>query len=117
MFRFRAGLILLVAVLYGAAPMAADACARTCASAAPACHHTSSPSAHIGHAPDLCDYAHDAIRPAQPGSRTVDDGAPFVALASTAPSAAPAPGSIRLRAHDSPPLFVPVRSSSAPLRI
>ena len=70
MSRIRAGLILWVALTYAGAPLALDACARACASAAPACHHEAPASSHIGHPPEFCGQEHDAVRSSPPDAKS-----------------------------------------------
>ena len=120
MSRARIGLILWVALGYAGAPLALDACARSCAGAAPACHHERSASQHIGHAPELCGYEHDAVRAAPPSVRisTIDALVTLVANL-----AVMRPEDTRPLLHrgphqpGGPPLAVPIRASVAPLRI
>ena len=117
MSRARIGLILWVALAYAGAPLALDACARSCAGAAPACHHERSASQHVGHAPELCGHEHDAVRVAPPSVRisTVDTLVANLAVMrpeDTRPLLhrdPPQPGD--------PPRAVPIRASVAPLRI
>jgi hypothetical protein len=86
MCRIRAVLILCVALAYAGAPLALDACARSCARVAPACHHESAASPHIGHLPDLCGHEHDVVQAAQPGAKA----SKLSAAAANLPAARPA---------------------------
>ena len=117
MRRVRAILILCVALAYAGAPLALDACARSCAAAAPACHHESAASPHIGHPPDLCGYEHDVVQAAQPGAK---GSKVFSAAVANLPAARPA---VTAEAFDrdprdpSRPPLVRLSITTAPLRI
>jgi hypothetical protein len=113
----RLGLVLLIVLAYLAAPLAADACAWSCAGAAPACHHGRSTSQHISHAPDFCRYEHDALRAAPPsvGLSSVDSSIATLAALwpeDTQPFRHPDP-----HGSGDPPLVSSIRASLAPLRI
>lgn len=116
MCRIRAILILGVALAYAGAPLALDACARSCASAAPACHHESAASPHIGHLPDLCGHEHDVVQAAQPGAK----GSKVSAAVANLPAVRPAVTANAFhrdpRDPSRPPL-VRLSITTAPLRI
>jgi hypothetical protein len=113
----RAGLIVWLALVYATAPLALDACARSCASAVPTCHQAPSGSTHLGHAPVLCAHDHTIVRPA-----TVDreSGAaasvtPAIVTAETVAVA----HALERRLHDpgGPPPPSPPSLAAAPLRV
>ena len=116
MCRTRAILILCVALAYAGAPLALDACARSCASTGPACHPASPASAHVGHLPVLCGNEHDEVRAAQP----VAKGSKASALAAILPALRPAvaPAAFHLDPRDpSRPPIIRLSTTTAPLRI
>ncbi len=111
----RAGLIVWLALVYATAPLALDACARSCASAVPTCHQTRSGSTHLGHAPVLCAHDHTVIRPATAERewRAAGSPAPIVVAADTV--VMPHPLERRLHDPGGPPS--PPPPSIAPLRV
>ena len=117
MCRIRAILILCVALAYAGAPLALDACARSCARVAPACHHESAASPHIGHLPDLCGNEHDAVRSSLPNAKSSRISWAAADLASTQPIH---PGYLLVREGPrvtSPPPIAERSASSDPLRL
>jgi hypothetical protein len=114
MCRIRAILILCVALAYAGAPLALDACARSCARVAPACHHESTASPHIGHLPDLCGHEHDAVRSSPPDAGS----SRIVATIATTQPILPGRLLVRQRPHvGSHPLIFERSASLNPLRL
>jgi hypothetical protein len=116
MCRIRAVLILCVALAYAGAPLALDACARSCARVAPACHHESAASLHIGHLPDLCGHEHDVVRAVQPGANGSKVSAAVANLPAVRPAVTVALFRRDPRDPSRPPLVRP-SITTAPLRI
>lgn len=79
---------MLLALAVGGVPLVADWCAISCEAAhgateaAPACHHTSAPMAHVGDAPAPCGHDH---HPVVVDASTISDVTLRAAVAARAP--------------------------------
>jgi hypothetical protein len=85
----RAAATLVLVVAFGTLPTAIDWCAASCetthttgaGNAAPPCHHTSSPAAHLGHMPTPCSHDHHAALVMTAGGQTVATRSPIADIA------------------------------------